>query len=716
MKYLISILMAASFELAASDTLRLSEMNHLSFITNKTEYTPGDSILIHYWVIDPTTQQPTSVEGGVTFQLLNSKGEEVGIIRNYPDIRGSITFLETPAAQGLHYLRAYTDEMLNIGDTLIPTQPIYINTHETFYSPIQKQEIKIHPEGGNFVLNHNQRLVIQAPGLIGDSVYLYDNRNQRMTETTISDYGNALIIFTPKANTQYTLHIRNHRIPIEIETESQTLKLTQNNGKILYSVLSSQPIEKANNITLNIYTGNKLLHSIPVNAENCNGTIDVSSMENHVLLFRLSKNNTQHIAQRAIFINSFDKQQPLCTLQQSEDLGNTFILTASSDEIDPNQSYRIIKNQGSPLRSDLLPPTFKLRPKASDYIDETISDVKRNYLIDLLMIQESSILAKEYEHKYTNGYSNKLSGKVKKSTSKNMDKGKVMAFNTSNNGMFEAPLSLDGNFEIHLGVFVDSTTFYFQAYNDKGRSNHYVIDIDPIFKPGFSPQYHKQRNQIDVITAHDSISDIAFEDVIPEVDIVANKKKQWKDIQPMYDGTILTSQQLEEHFCLSLADIIRTMPKIYLGYDEKNLPAVYSYRFPAKQYAIPIMIDNVIYEYLEAVNMILVSDTESVEYIDAARAAMYGAKAIFGLVKIDTKKGWTQKDVPSQGIMFYPKGFSPSLSIQEWAHANNQNIVVSGKDLQAGVTISANNTVQSILVEGFDKSGKIIQQQIFLNE
>ena len=722
---LICILAIANTHTIAAETIRLSEVKQLSFRTNKTEYLPGDSILVHYWVIDPTTQQPTAIEGGVTFQLLDKAGLEISSVRSLPTVKGTTTFVQAPYSKGVHYLRAYTDEMLNISDNLIPSTPLYINALKDDFAPYPNKQINLYPEGGVLVPGHSQRIVISAPSYIGDSVFVYNKAHKRQAETIISEYGNSLIMLTPEINETYTIRIQEVEVPLEVKPYATTLQLTQNRDRIIYSALSDRAITKASKTKLEIFTGNELLHTSYLDDSNAKGSFDISKLPNSTLLFILTQNDSIQIAQRAVFIDKVDEIEKPLLSKSIVNTTQTANLKVDFSDIDPEQSYRVYINTFTPLLTDLLPLSAKQSAQLSDCFDAQLPAAKRHYIIDLLMIQESERLAFDFKNIYTNGYSNKLRGKVKKEVTGTVDEGKIIAINADNRNLSESSLGKGGVFDIDLGSFIDSTSFYLQAYNKKDKSKFFVIEIDSVYKPNFTPTHGKIKQKFEAYTSRENIKDIAFEDVIPEVKVTAKKMEKHIESNLFYEGKTFTAQKIRERVYTSLEQIINNMTDVFVAtiLDEKERPTKVICNKKGRSIIgdkyipiVNIMLDNLYLDFEEANNLLDVNDIEKVEYISVARAGVYGTKAFNGLVKIETKSGWTTQEVPSQGLKFYPKGFSKRTERASWHKPDNECIVVTGQELIDGTTIATANTINLMLIEGFDKTGKMIQQRITMSD
>lgn len=724
MKYLLSILMAAGLQMATAEVIRLSEVKQLSFRTNKTEYLPGDSILLHYWVIDPTTQQPTTIEGGVTFQLLDKDGLEISSIRSLPTEKGSTAFVEAPYSKGVHFLRAYTDEMLNISDNFIPCTPLYINVTKDEFAPFPSKEIQAYPEGGVLVPNHEQRVVISAPNYIGDSVFVYNKAKVLQTEAIISEYGNTMIMLAPDKDENYTIQIQDKEIPLQVTSYARTLQLIHKQNKVIYSVLSDVAIPKASKIKLNVYAGKELIHSVDIDDTNNNGYFDVSKLPNTILSFILTQDDSVRVSQRALFIDDIKKvSQDLIDKKQLKN--NLIEVKSASNQIDPEQSYRIYINCFNPLLSDLLPATAKRTTQIEDCFNEQQSAAKRQFVLDLQMIQLSEELTTNYNEVYPRGYSNKLRGKVKKEVLGSVNEGKIIAINADNKALSETTLADGGVFDIDLGAFADSTSFYLQAYNKKGKSNFFVIEIDSMYKPDFLPTHGKLKQKLEVFHARENIKDIAFEDVIPEVKVSARRKVKPVEASVYYDGRSFNVEQIQKYAYTTLEQIVDALSNVQVisyiekgGFEYKEIRNIRTPSIISKDYrpTVGVLLDNHFVVFNDIVNIIDVNDIEKVEYIPAVQAVIYGTEAFNGLVKIDTRKSWKNKEVSAKGIKFYPKGFSERTNRASWHKPDNECIVVTGQELLDGTTITTSDAIESLLVEGFDQSGKIVQQQIVLND
>ncbi|MGL4228709.1 MAG: TonB-dependent receptor, partial [Tannerellaceae bacterium] len=638
--------------------------------------------------------------------------------------KGSTAFVQAPYSKGIHFLRAYTDEMLNISDNFIPCTPLYINAVEEEFAPFPNKQIQVYPEGGVLVANHEQRVVISAPNYIGDSVFVYNKAKKLQTESIISEYGNTMIMLTPDKNENYTIQIQDKEIPLHVTSYARTLQLTHKQNKVIYSVLSDVAIPKASKIKLNVYAGKELIHSVDIDDTNNNGYFDVSKLPNTLLSFILTQDDTVRVSQRALFTDDIKKvSQDLIDKKQLKN--NLIEVKSASNQIDPEQSYRIYINCFNPLLSDLLPATAKRTTQIEDCFNEQQSAAKRQFVLDLQMIQLSDELAKNYDEVYPRGYSNKLRGKVKKEVLGSVNEGKIIAINADNKALSETSLADGGVFDIDLGAFADSTSFYLQAYNKKGKSNFFVIEIDSIYKPDFLPTHGKLKQKLEVFHARENIKDIAFEDVIPEIKVSARRKVKPIEASVYYDGRSFNVEQIQKYGYTALEQIVDALSNVKVctfiddaGFEIKEVRNIRTPSIISKNYkhVVGILLDNTFITFQEAINILDVNDIDKIEYIPAVRAVIYGAEAFNGLVKIETKSGWTTQEVPSQGLKFYPKGFSERTERASWHKPDNQCIVVTGQELIEGTTIAAANMINLILIEGFDKTGKMIQQRITLSD
>ena len=270
-------------------------------------------------------------------------------------------------------------------------------------------------------------------------------------------------------------------------------------------------------------------------------------------------------------------------------------------------------------------------------------------------------------------------GTVSKSIGK-LKKGTVTAFDHNRGLHYDCDIQPNGSFEMGVDDYPRNTSFYLQAFNDKGKADDYEIEIMDNMIPSVQiPILEVKIVSHSTWPTPQSVLDTTSIHWIPEVVVEAKMKKERRvpSSAHFYKVNYITSEDLENESNTDLESIYRRLRGVKINYDEKTgLPFLTSTRGPStfggrfsesngqsREVGIPIFLDGYKINPEESIFDILnVSDLKSIEYIPSTRANLYGPGSLDGIVVIYSKDGKShKKEAKSYGRLYTPLGISPSL-------------------------------------------------------
>lgn len=283
-----------------------------------------------------------------------------------------------------------------------------------------------------------------------------------------------------------------------------------------------------------------------------------------------------------------------------------------------------------------------------------------------------------------------IGGNVKTEQGKTFKKGgKIIAFSHQTGAIYEYDIDTNGNFLFAIDDFKEGDVYFLQAYNKKGKSYFYDIDIPEETFPGISlPAIRwKDRQQ----TVWNDLSTMKLDTTrmhwIPEVQVEERLKKDDFYTPKFYKTNYLERDDLQKRNYVTFEQIIDAMPGVNIGYDEKMNKVVYPTRgasvLSGESY-VHFKVDGAwLHSYtvdaLEA--SVNVQDIATIEYIPGSRAyGIHGPQAFHGVILIKTRDGHEKEYIHSKGVRYQPLGLSDNRPFAENIPLQNLKIVQGGKD------------------------------------
>ena len=241
----------------------------------------------------------------------------------------------------------------------------------------------------------------------------------------------------------------------------------------------------------------------------------------------------------------------------------------------------------------------------------------------------------------------------------------------------------NGLFAVSQLAFPDSTTFFIQALNRKGRDN-VRLNVEPLSFPQsvYALQTPLSRLQITDTETKDDPDINAFmekaeqrakfeEDIwtlyLDEVEVTAPiiKKKEPRDdfyLNASADYTI-TREVMETYKFPSIVNYLQMIPRTRVTYDYNGQMNVDFLKVVSGEIVPPIIVvDGVTYDYedgIEILNSFTVDDIESIDAIQGIGATILGTRGAGGALSI-TSRRWGGTDILNpkfNNVVYNPVGY-----------------------------------------------------------
>lgn len=241
--------------------------------------------------------------------------------------------------------------------------------------------------------------------------------------------------------------------------------------------------------------------------------------------------------------------------------------------------------------------------------------------------------------------------------------GTLIAYNTSNNLVYDAPISNDGLFRMAVDDFSEGTTFFLQAV-DKHRKpvGAYIdVDIDSFLAVACHDNYEAAQQYAEsTITIYGGIKGR----ILPNVEVKARVRHDEPVARSkFYDERYADREKIEEHDWQTLADILKGMPSLQVVRGEAaeaNTWKIGLRRGTIMGNGMVILLDGIRIDYSQYDVVLNMSafDIESVEVLSAWKALAYTWGSVEGAVLVTTRKASGPKKVRSKGTYYTPMGLS----------------------------------------------------------
>lgn len=411
------------------DSLRNMHQEKIFVHTDKTLYSPGDTMWYKLYLCDASGHNPSSHSRLVYFEIFDIRENMLHRVKHYVQAEHSYGHFAIPEAMasGVYSMRCYTNHMRNWGDTQffqgqfkiwdpltdeLSTDSNGANTmvDESGESEqIQKPELRFFPEGGYLVSGLACKVAFEAS--IGNGAGLsanfdlYDQNDVPVSSFKSYERGLGQFAFTPEQGMQY-------EVRLSMDGTSFTYPLPPSREKGVVMSLTSRPdqiilklshnLESLDALTILGHTRMNVFYELDAkfDADNTFTTIiPTENLEAGVSHFTVFDKNGRALAERLVYIDSAMPQlkiQLSDSLLESQFALNCAFKITDSDVPDDiyNCSVSVYHSASDMVSSEeqsiktylLLNSDIRGEIEAPGYFFEKPGDFRRAYLLDILLM------------------------------------------------------------------------------------------------------------------------------------------------------------------------------------------------------------------------------------------------------------------------------------------------------------------------------------------
>jgi len=603
---------------------------------------------------------------------------------------------------GVYYLRAYTQLMRNFSSESFAQQPFLLGKEfPKKEERVYEAKCVIAPSGGKLVTGHLQTATVwltdDCTFPIRSELLLKNEKGDTISTVHTSESGMALLRFIPQPNVLYHLEGNidgnDYRFPLPKITNGIKIQGSLNGKRLSYQVLNGD--EDISKYTL--YTFDRQNGITQTNTPKANGILILQQATEVLTLFLTNKDNqilSQYTVtgkqERKDTIQAADKIKIHETIQYKipslpdgakvmtrivaeNDLLSTSAETALKYMADyssplPFPNYLYVSSQAT-FNNDLQAWLSTASFQRFDLKDAIARDTT------LYIHLPEEVMS--------------FSGKIEKKSKCPLKGGQLVAYHIINDFVYDTPLTSDSaRFRMAVDDFMEGENFFLQAVTAKGKPDFANYHIDDETFPGLvnnrrfnlpSSRYtHTEvttENEFDLQYTIDK--DKVRNYILPNVTVKARlNTEEVKPPHEFYSVNYADRKEIEEKGYLTLYQILKSMPGLYITYDPTSSQSIdnnvedskgtSSYKITSNRGTstsssyIPIIIDNTRftptdYEYLLNTPAF---EIESVQILKPWQALAYTYGAIDGAILVKTRSYKERQPLPSKGAIYSPMGLS----------------------------------------------------------
>ncbi|HTH82008.1 MAG TPA: hypothetical protein VL490_03685 [Mucilaginibacter sp.] len=666
---------------------------------DKPYYSLGDTIWIKAYVVDQTNNI-SNLSKVVYADLVNSK-DSVKIEVKLPLILGlgwgAITLSDSLLKEGNYHIRAYTTYMRNFDQDYFFDRSIKISNalppsvtgdkDAVKMSAVQKSgkpqatkkspvniSVQFFPEGGELVNGLMTKVAFKAVGADGFgkniSGYIADAANKPVAALQSAYAGMGAFLLQPDAGNTYTAVIKladssEKRIALpKVSRQGYAMAVNQNENNVLVSISATNDLTDKGEITLVGQVNNqiKYIGKKVLTGNGITTIIPKSRFPEGIVQFTLFSPDSQPVAERLAFVRNAGnhlniKFNPDKTAYQQrgkvhlnlevtdgegKPISGSFSLAVTDEDKVPYTEA----NETTIFSNLLLSGDLKGYIEQPNYYFTDNSMEKDCQLDNLLLTQgwrrftwKDALMNKFSQQTYhiDENSNTGITGRVLTSKNKPAAGAKVsILLNTGSGIVLDTIANADGNFSFNKVNFRKSVSFNVVA-TDAGKNRDYKVEIDGHDMPKLTLQ-HIPDNQIPDSTISTYIANTrARYNVMDNQGLLKHVMLKQVDVHEK-----LTERDMYRKIALQHSQSLAgpgSANKIFTFIDllpyRSNIAmfikAMAPPRFPGARY---IVVDGIGGEPMPNGN-----DIAAIEILDNGAGALYGMKAINGVMIVTTKRG-----------------------------------------------------------------------------
>ncbi len=563
-----------------------TEQVHLEL--DKTSWNPGDTVALSGVITCLAANRRLPYSNYLYVELLD-KNDSV-LTRQKVDCKNGGTFrAEIPTERtnsGIYVLRSYTQLMRNFSPDSFGFQFIYIGKQGSSSDTSTEKDFlcRFYPTSGVLCPDKIQDVTVCLSDQKGNPlkslpVALLSENGDTLTLGKTSSSGFAMLHFIPQKDKKYFISANTSDKPSKYalplaDDKSMKVQCSVNDNRLFYELLNVG--KKLADVQLYLYSKENGICKVKKTGES--GIVLLSNHPKIVTLFLTDGENRILSETSVLCKHGYKMPQSLDSLMRDRHLlalKDTVIVSGNS-----RISLRLVPENDkwvSHAESDLL----YLSDYSSDFPfpqnvfgergPERFADLQawlktarfNRFLLSDALQKDTAVYSLLPEENMI------ISGTVNTTNDLVLRGGTVVAYNTSNTLVYDAPIDKKGRFRMAVDDFKEGDTFFLQVVNVREKPVDTVIRFDDMtFPPGHSQKNFALRT---ALSETDSVSERSgFRNQhLPEVVVKAKfRKPETISTNKFYGFNYVDRQKIEEHNYLSLLDILRNMPGIVVRHDK----------------------------------------------------------------------------------------------------------------------------------------------------
>ena len=593
--------------------------------------------------------------------------------------------------EGVYYIRAYTSLMRNFSGESFALQPVLIG--KTFpkrgsyiYDDVQ---CAIYPEGGFLVADQIQGVTVALTTKIGDAlgdvpVSVSDDRGNIVCEGKTQRSGLLSLKFIPQAGRQYkaVASIGGKSLSSDIPqpvTDRMKLQCAVSGNRLKFELLNAPAYLSA----YRLYLYNKESGLTRVGGMKQSGVVALVGSPRITTVFLTD--STGNVLSEATSISRYD----MADMPQTPDTMSVADVATLADRLSASSGKRVLVRladdnerwlsfaEGTLLyTSDYSAPLpfpeafFKesARERSADLQAWLGTATFKRFCLSDAIAKDTAMYVYMPESNMTIGGIVQTDERIPRA----FGKGNLVAYNTSNNFVYDTAFGKDGRFRMAVDDFADGTTFYLQAIDKREKPVGAKFTIDDETYPAVASHNRYELQMPDYAESRVTIEGTMSGRILPNVVVKARvRHEEPVSTQKFYAYNYVDREKIERFSYLTLLDILKSMagtnPIIlslinrdkYLEF-EGSIHSSRGASTLAGNVSMPILLDGTRIFDSEIANVLQMSadDIEEVEILKPWQALAYTWGALDGAIRVTTRSLGKKENVRSLGTYYTPMGLS----------------------------------------------------------
>lgn len=583
--------------------------------------------------------------------------------------------------KGVYYLRAYTNLMRNFSGENFAMQPVLIG--KTFPKREKGNGVlkcAIYPEGGFLVDNQVQGIVISVTDYAGGAragvdLSVVDDHGDTLCVGKTRTSGLANLMFVPLTARHYRLLVRDNGVTTSFDVPSargdrMKLQCAINGDKLMFEVLNAN--SSLSNKRLFLY--NKANGLVLIGKGRRSGIVPLGNQPGVTTVF-LTDSVGNVLSESSLTSKYRMAELPSVSDTIAADSINTWLGHIGSSKgkcvfarfAKKDESWNQFAESELLYKSDYastlpFPEHFfkeSVRDRAAD-LQSWLSTAKfSRFAIRDAIVKDTAMYVYMPEMNMT------IHGEVSEAYS-NTPGTALVAYNTSDNNVYDTTLDKNGRFRIAVDDFANGTSFFLQTLDKYSKPIDSKIILDNDSYPAVSPHERYELWQSEYAESKATVDGMMQGGQLPDVVVKARvRHDEQQSTEKFYSYKYIGRDKIEKYNYLTLKDIIKRLPTVKVQETGKpeNPILISSTRGASTlkgNVGVVLLLDGSRVEREQLGNVMEMSadEIEDVEVLAPWKALAYTWGALDGAIKVTTRGANRFSEVRSKGIYYTPVGLS----------------------------------------------------------